>query len=776
MKLRLSITAKLTLVFVLFAALLLVGVGALAYTSGRTALETAITSDLLSTAIEKEAALNAWVEDQQLDIIALTHSPDLVENVAAFVATPNQTRHDRVVHALQTWAGPGQQYLALLVIDAETGQVIAATDPLEEGKFKENRPYFINGKNGPYVQNIYYSLVLQGPAMTAAAPLRSAEGRLLGVLAGRLNLEELNAIINRRTGLHQTDAAFLANTSNLFVTQPRFISDPAVLRRGVHTEHVKRCLARNSGFLFAEDYRGTPVIAVYRWLPERQLCLVVKLDQAEALAPAYAFGQTILLIGSLALLAGSVLAVGLARTITRPVLALQAGAVRLGGGELDVRLSETSGDELGQLAREFNSMAAALLEKETQLRRYTEELEQIVQERTIELQESEIRFRRLTENAQDVIYRYRIKPTSGFEYVSPAATAITGYTPEEYYADPELGLKLVHPDDRLMLQQLGDAERFDQPLVLRWQRKDGIIIWSEQRNVPIYDEAGQLIAIEGIARDITSRKQAEEEIKQMAVELTRSNAELEQFAYVASHDLQEPLRAVAGTVQLLQQRYQGKLDARADEFIAHAVDGVTRMQALINDLLAFSRVGTRGQPFKPTDCLASLTAALTNLATPIQESKAVVTHDSLPTVMADPTQMAQLFQNLIGNAIKFRNADRPKIRITVEHQKDEWLFAVRDNGIGIEPQYFERIFGVFQRLHTRRVYPGTGIGLAICKKIVERHKGRIWLESEPGQGSIFYFTIPSVELPAPILETEAQPEKQVKREDDTMTRRMRELI
>ena len=213
MKLRLNITAKLTLVFVLFAALLLVGVGVLAYTSGRTALEAAITSDLLSTAIEKEAALNAWVEDRQSGISALAHSPDLLENVAAFVATPNQTTHNRVVHELQTWAGRGQQYLALLVIDAETGQVIAATDPLEEGKFKENCPYFINGKNGPYVQNIYYSLVLQGPAMTTAAPLHSAEGRLLGVLAGRLNLAELNAIINRRTGLHQTDDTYLANTS-----------------------------------------------------------------------------------------------------------------------------------------------------------------------------------------------------------------------------------------------------------------------------------------------------------------------------------------------------------------------------------------------------------------------------------------------------------------------------------------------------------------------------------------------------------------------------------
>jgi signal transduction histidine kinase len=246
------------------------------------------------------------------------------------------------------------------------------------------------------------------------------------------------------------------------------------------------------------------------------------------------------------------------------------------------------------------------------------------------------------------------------------------------------------------------------------------------------------------------RKEAEDALRGTTQELSRSNQDLQQFAYVASHDMREPLRMIKGFLQILEQQYRGKLDAKADECIHYAVDGADRMNRLISDLLAYARVGTQGEAFKDVDCNAVLRQVLVNLQTSIHESGAVVDSDLLPTVRGDLTQLTQLFQNLVGNAVKFHNGRSPVVHVGAKQLGKEWEFYVRDNGIGIDPAQSDRLFMMFQRLHDRSKYPGTGIGLATCKKIVERHGGRIWVESRPGEGSTFMFTI-SGGLSGPVL-------------------------
>jgi light-regulated signal transduction histidine kinase (bacteriophytochrome) len=251
-----------------------------------------------------------------------------------------------------------------------------------------------------------------------------------------------------------------------------------------------------------------------------------------------------------------------------------------------------------------------------------------------------------------------------------------------------------------------------------------------------------LARLPGSVRRAIRESQLREDHKHSQEELARSNQDLEQFAYVASHDLQEPLRMVATYTQLLAERYRGKLDADADKYIHYAVDGALRMQKLVQDLLAFSRVGRQDFALESTDCDAVLQTALTNLEAAIQESGAVVERAQLPVVVADSSQLVQVFQNLIGNAIKFRGSEPPLIRVSAKAQAKSWLFSVADNGIGIAAEHRENVFVIFRRLHTHSEYPGSGIGLSICKKIIEQHGGRIWVDSEPGRGSIFQFTLP----------------------------------
>ena len=359
------------------------------------------------------------------------------------------------------------------------------------------------------------------------------------------------------------------------------------------------------------------------------------------------------------------------------------------------------------------------------------------------LRASEERFRSAFDDA--AIGMALLAPDGRWLKVNRSLCELAGYSEEELLA---LDFQsITHPDDLDAnldaLRQMLNGEIRTYEMEKRFLHKEGRLVWVQLNASLVRDAENRPLYLTSQILDITKRKQAEQALSEYAQAVVRSNKELEQFAYIVSHDLQEPLRTISSFVTLLKKRCQGQLDEDADSFIGFILDGSERMQALIQALLELSRVGRKELERWPVDTEAVLEQTLADLQTMLQEAQAEVTYDPLPSVEGDAPQLGMLFQNLIGNAVKFRGEDTPRVHVAALRRDDAWRFSVSDNGIGIREQFHERIFEVFRRLHTRTKYGGTGIGLAICKKIVERHGGRIWVESEQGQGATFFFTIPA---------------------------------
>jgi len=647
----------------------------------------------------KTAEIVNWRKERFGDAALFHGNQDFSDLVRRYFQKPED---NETTGRLRTWlrhVQKGYQYDRVFLLDDRTRERMAMPEvrrPISHMLLRQaaeslrtKQISFVDLYRNEFDHRVYLAVLI--PILDERDESRAA----IGTLVYRIDPEQyFYPFINRWPTSSETAETLLVRREGneaVFLNELRFQKNTALnLRRPLDQTElpaVQAVLGRK-GIMEGRDYRGVPVIADVRSVPNSPWFLVSRMDISEVYGPLREkLWTTIVLVMTLLMSAGA--AVGL---VWR--------------------------QQLTQFYR-------------------------MKYETTEALNESRERLRLLIEGVRDYAI-IMLDPDGKVMSWNTGAEHIKGYKEEEIVGK---NFSCFYPEEYIEqgkpTQELKEAianGRFEGE---GWRvRKDGARFWADVVITALYTKDGRVRGFAKVTRDVSERKRVEDKLRDTLTDLQRSNKDLEQFAYVASHDLQEPLRMVASYTQLLAERYEDKLDDKANKFIHYAVDGAVRMQMLINDLLTYSRIGTRGKPLEPVDAHAVLGEAINNLKMNIDEAKAIITNDELPTVRADASQLVQLFQNLIGNAVKFHGIENPYIHLSARDDGREWLFSIKDNGIGIEPQYADKVFVIFQRLHTREEYPGSGIGLAICKKIVERHGGRIWFASEPGKGTTFYFTLP----------------------------------
>jgi len=752
-----SIRLKLLISYLSVALIPAFFVGVLTFHNYRASFEASQISDMADLAALKADKIETYFAGLKTNMETARAFYNIRKNLPTLVSFANTPSAQEFLDAKKMLDGqlqPMQSAMGLsdIMLVGPSGKIVYSSNPAHSRKDFLNplsdpgQKALAKGENGVYISDVFLNKAeAGGTRMLVTGPAYDLNNVFSGVIVFEVTMAPVYKLTLDRTGLGATGEVLLSRKMGdkvVYLTPLRYDPHESFKRtitigsaEGIPSQ---KAVQGETGSGRSIDYRGRKIIAGWRYLPSLDWGIVAKMDSDEAFVAVDNLRRLLLIILLFLVTVCGVTAVLLAQSISGPIKKLSEGAAVIGGGNLDYMVGTAHKDEIGQLSRAFDEMTRNL--KKTTASR--DELEKEVSERKkveAALRESEKHLNKAQEIAH--LGSWELDLVHNRLSWSDEVYRIFGLKPQEFAATYEAFLAAVHPDDRSTvdaaytnsLRENRDHYEIEHRVTRKYSGEVRVV---QEKCTHIRDASGAVVRSVGMVHDITEHKKAEEELR-------RSNENLEQFAYVASHDLQEPLRMMASYSELLERRYKGKLDSDADEFIAYIVDGAKRLQRLINDLLTYSRLGRTGKTMSELDCNSILGRVLSSMKTATEESGAIVTNDPLPTLTGNESNFIQLFQNLIGNAVKFRGVEPPRVHIGAKKNGGDWLFSVKDNGIGIEPQYKDRIFLIFQRLHARSEYPGTGIGLSICKKIVETHGGRIWLESESGKGSTFNFTIPA---------------------------------
>ena len=797
-----SIRLRLTVIFIAIAFIPVLFVSALTFTNYKNSLEAARIENLREIAAYKADKIETYFAGLKADIELAQGHYNIRKNLPVLNRHANDPKNPEFLAAKKNLDDQLQRMQSVLVLSDvmlvdPKGRIVYSSnsehnakdfpDPLPDPQQKA----FDRGRNGVYFSDVFSSKVDGNRfRMLVTAPAFDLKGLFTGVIAFEVEMSPVYKLIQETAGLGKTGETLIGKkTGNeiLFLNSLRHDPNAALMKRiPVGSElgrPVQRAVEGRNGAGRLVDYRGKPVIAAWHYIPSLNWGIVAKIDVEEAFADVTKLRNLIMIILAIGFVLCGLIAFSTAHSISAPIEALSKGAEIIGTGNFNYKIGSNRKDEIGRLSRTFDKMSRDLM----LITASRDELNSEISERkraegVLQAQLRILAATNVSALSTDEVLQFALdeieaqtKSTIGFYHFMEAdnetltlqnwsTNTIKNMCSAEgkgrHYPVAQAGVwtdcvherrPIIHNDYASLPHRKGMPQGHApviREMVVPILRDGRIVAIIGVGNKPgDYDETDIANAslLGDISWEIVERKRVEEEIERSAGELERSNADLRQFAYSVSHDLQEPLNGMAMFLKLFEKRYRGKFDNKADELLDFMVDGMERMKMLIRDLLAYSQVDTKGRTFELTNFSAALEEAVFNLRAALEESGTELTYDLLPSVVADASQITRLFQNLIGNAIKYRGKEIPRIHISFEKKGDEWVFSVRDNGIGIDAQYFEKIFDVFRRLHSRDEFEGTGIGLAICKKIVERHGGKIWVESEPGKGSAFFFTMPGLQ-------------------------------
>ncbi len=666
--------------------------------------------------------IDNWFNERLTDISVIANSEDArTINIEGLIKQFNNLSTQK------------QDFRNLHYID-KNGDIVVTTMADAQKYNVSDREYFKDTMEGKdHISGVSVGKVEGNLLVFIASPVRDYNNNIQGLILSTVSLESIDKVIDDIGNWKGRDT-YLIDRNGYMITESRYLKElinkgivekTARMQMKIDNTLMNKLIDENLKPTFYTNYRGMTALGSFKWVNNGRWLIVSEIYRDELINMI--IGPLFLIVPSMMILIVSAIFITfkLTNKFEEPIEHLLRGTEIIQKGKyndvIDMRKMKYAPIELKRLCKAFNKMSIT------------------IQSNMMEIEESKQRYRALFYHNPDTVYA--VDKDGCFIELNASAGSITGFNINQLIGK--------HYSGFVIDEDLEKCKNYFNKAIGEEPQNYDLRIWSKEgekrevnvTSIPIIIK-DEVVGLYGIIKDVTDKKKAQRELVETARKLEESNEDLKQFAYIASHDLQEPLRMVINYLQLIERRYRGKLDEDADDFIGYAVGGAKRMQKLIKDLLSYSRVNTRGNEFIHVESKEIIETVLDNLALLIQDKNAEITYEELPAIYGDETQLIQLFQNLINNSIKFNDKTIPMVHISVKDEGDKFLFKVEDNGIGIPADQRDRIFTIFQRLHTSDEYSGTGIGLSICKRIIERHRGNIWVQSEEGKKTIFFFIIP----------------------------------